>query len=104
MDPITPTVTPNTLGWQPQRGPGLPPLVEQLVQHCHALIEGHSLRTGTRLPSVRQLADAACVSRDTVEQAYDRLVAQGVVYSRPGSGFFVSAQRLPHKAKSQKTD
>ena len=103
MDSLTPTVTPNTLGWQPQRGPGLPPLVEQLVQHCHALIEGHSLRAGTRLPSVRQLADAACVSRDTVVQAYDRLVAQGMVYSRPGSGFFVSAQRLPHKAKSQKT-
>lgn len=103
MDTTTLTVQTNALGWQPQRLPGMPPLVEQLVQHCQSLMESHSLRAGTRLPSVRQLADAAGVSRDTVVQAYDRLVAQGLVYSRPGAGFFVSAQRLPHKAKTPKT-
>ena len=97
MDQTTPTVhaaASNALGWQPQRAPGMPPLVEQLVQHCLQLLAGHSLRAGTRLPSVRQLADSAGVSRDTVVQAYDRLVAQGVAHSRPGAGFFVSAQRL----------
>ena len=81
MDQTTPTVhaaASNALGWQPQRAPGMPPLVEQLVQHCLQLLAGHSLRAGTRLPSVRQLADSAGVSRDTVVQAYDRLVAQGV--------------------------
>ena len=83
----------NALGWQPQRAPGLPPLVEQLVHHCTQLLHSHSLRTGTRLPSVRQLADSAGVSRDTVVQAYDRLVAQGAIQSRPGAGFFVSTQR-----------
>lgn len=83
----------NDLGWQPQRAPGLPPLVEQLFNHCNQLLGSHSLRAGTRLPSVRQLADHAGVSRDTVVQAYDRLVAQGAIQSRPGAGFFVSAQR-----------
>lgn len=84
------TVATNDLGWQPQRAPGMPPLVEQLVQHCLQLLQHHSLRVGTRMPSVRQLADSAGVSRDTVVQAYDRLVAQGTLQSRPGAGFFVS--------------
>lgn len=104
MDQNTPTVpapTGNTLGWQPQRAPGMPPLVEQLVQHGQQLLHSHSLRAGTRLPSVRQLADSAGVSRDTVVQAYDRLVAQGLLHSRPGAGFFVSAQRLPQPGQGR---
>ena len=56
----------NALGWQPLRTAGSPPLVEQLVQHCQQLLGSHSLRAGTRMPSVRQLADSAGVSRDTV--------------------------------------
>jgi len=103
MDASTPTVARNALGWQPQRAPGMPPLAQQLEQHCQHLLHSHSLRAGTRLPSVRQLADDAGVSRDTVVQAYDRLVAQGVIHSRPGAGFFVSAQRLSHKGQSAKT-
>ena len=86
----------NALGWQPLRGSDSPPLVEQLVQHCQQLLGNHSLRAGTRMPSVRQLADSAGVSRDTVVQAYDRLVALGLLHSRPGAGFFVSTQRRLH--------
>ena len=74
-----------------------PPLVEQLVSHCQQLLVNHSLRAGSRMPSVRQLADSAGISRDTVVQAYDRLVAQGLLQSRPGAGFFVSAQRNTSK-------
>lgn len=77
----------------PARQNGAAPLVEQLVSHCQQLLANHSLRVGTRMPSVRQLADSTGISRDTVVQAYDRLVAQGLLQSRPGSGFFVSAQR-----------
>lgn len=42
-----------------------------------------------RLPSVRDLAEEAGVSRFTVVQAYDKLVAQGLIESRRGSGFYV---------------
>ena len=94
MAPNTPTVLPNALGWQPVRAPGMPPLTEQLVQHCLQLLHQHSLRAGTRLPSVRQLADSTGVSRDTVVQAYDRLVALGAVHSRPGAGFFCERTAL----------
>ncbi len=80
------------VGWQPLRSSGQS-LVEQLVEHYGRLIRNHGLRAGARLPSVRSLADEAGVSRDTVVQAYDRLAAQGLVHSRRGSGFFVSALR-----------
>nr|MBP7648113.1 PLP-dependent aminotransferase family protein [Comamonas sp.] len=99
----TRTVASNALGWQAQRAPGMPPLVEQLVQHCLQLLHNHNLRAGTRLPSVRELSDSAGVSRDTVVQAYDRLVAQGAAHSRPGAGFFVSAQRSPLLAQTGKS-
>ena len=97
--PALPAIAPpsNALGWQPLRDGSTTPLVEQLVSHCQQLLISHSLRAGTRMPSVRQLAESAGVSRDTVVQAYDRLVAQGLLNSRPGAGFFVSAQRSIHK-------
>lgn len=78
--------------WRPLRSSDLS-LVEQLVGHYGGLIRNHGLRAGGRLPSVRTLADEAGVSRDTVVQAYDRLAAQGLVHSRRGAGFFVSALR-----------
>lgn len=78
--------------WQPLRGSGVP-LVEQLVTHVEGMVRSHGLRAGMRLPSVRQLAQDSGVSRDTVVQAYDRLTALGLVHSRRGAGFFVSALR-----------
>ena len=44
-----------------------------------------------RLPSIRAMADEHGVSRDTVQRAYDKLVAGGQIYARRGSGFYVSS-------------
>jgi DNA-binding transcriptional MocR family regulator len=65
------------------------PLVVQIVHAMSALIEQGTLRAGTKLPSIRQFAQAHQVSVFTVVEAYDRLVAQGWLVSRPHSGFFV---------------
>ena len=54
-------------------------------------IERRLLTPGAKLPSVRALADSMGFSKSTVVEAYDRLVAEGVIRSRPGSGFFVAA-------------
>lgn len=75
--------------WKPLRDSGIS-LVDQLVEHLGTRIRNHGLRSGTRLPSVRSMADEAGLSRFTVVQAYDRLVAQGIIQSRRGSGFYVS--------------
>ncbi len=64
-------------------------LVEQIVQSVQARIEDKLLRSGARMPSIRRFADLHGVSRFTVVEAYDRLVAQGYLESRRGSGFYV---------------
>jgi DNA-binding transcriptional MocR family regulator len=64
-------------------------LVEQIVRSVASRIDDKLLRTGARMPSIRQFADEQQVSRFTVVEAYDRLVANGYLESRRGSGFFV---------------
>ena len=72
------------------------PLVEQITQTVKKLIDDRAMRTGTRMPSIRNFAEDHKVSRFTVVQAYDRLVAMGYLHSRLGSGFYVSARPKPH--------
>jgi DNA-binding transcriptional MocR family regulator len=64
-------------------------LVEQIVRSIEVRIDDKLLRTGARMPSIRQFADLHGVSRFTVVEAYDRLVAKGYLESRRGSGFYV---------------
>ena len=58
-------------------------------------IAGRSLTSGAKLPSVRGLASTLKVSTSTVVDAYERLVAEGAILSRPGSGFYVANQAAP---------
>jgi DNA-binding transcriptional MocR family regulator len=58
-------------------------------------IAGRNLTTGAKAPSIRRLAHDLDLSFSTVADAYDRLVAEGVLTSRPGSGFYVAQQTLP---------
>lgn len=64
-------------------------LIEQIVQLITSRIDDKILRTGARMPSIRQFSDQHQVSRFTVVEAYDRLVAGGLLESRRGSGFYV---------------
>jgi DNA-binding transcriptional MocR family regulator len=64
-------------------------LVDQIVRTVQSRIDDKLLRTGARMSSIRQFAEAYGVSRFTVVEAYDRLVAQGFLESRRGSGFYV---------------
>ena len=64
-------------------------LPAQLAARLQQRIETHALRPGTRLPSIRICARESRVSRSTVVEAYDRLIAAGLIESRRGSGFYV---------------
>ena len=66
-------------------------LPAQLAARFAQRIETHALRPGTRLPSIRNCARESSVSRSTVVEAYDRLIAAGLVESRRGSGFLYTA-------------
>lgn len=65
------------------------PLVTQIVEGMKELIASQKLRAGTKVPSIRQFADAQKVSASTVVEAYDRLVAEGYLVARQSSGFYV---------------
>lgn len=65
------------------------------------------LRPGERLASVRQAARDHGVSKNSMADAYDRLVAMGVLEARQGAGTFVSLatrapppRRPPHVAEA----
>ena len=66
------------------------PLVDQIMAAMIERIEQRRLLPGVRLPSIRRLAETIGVSKFTVIESYDRLVAQGYLVSRPASGFFVA--------------
>lgn len=69
--------------------------IEQVMTAIRERIAARQLTPGARLPSVRRAAEAMAVSVSTVVEAYDRLAAEGVIRSRPGAGFYVSAQLAP---------
>jgi DNA-binding transcriptional MocR family regulator len=72
--------------------PGRMTLVDQLAAWAEQRIAEQVFRPGTRMPSVRQLSLQRGVSRFTVVEAYERLVARGLLLARPGAGFFVREQ------------
>jgi len=67
------------------------PLADQIVAGIKRQIDDRHLRPGTKLPSIRTFADSYNVSRFTVVEAYDRLVAMGYLQSRRGAGFYTAA-------------
>jgi DNA-binding transcriptional MocR family regulator len=79
------------------------PLTDQIVAGIKRQIDDRHLRSGTRLPSIRNFADTYNVSRFTVVEAYDRLVAMGYLQSRRGAGFYIAARpasEVAHPAPS----
>lgn len=66
-----------------------------VISYINEQIKTRYLMTGSRLPSVRALAKMLGLSISTVVEAYERLAAQGIIESKTGSGFFVSAPLAP---------
>ncbi len=80
--------------WQPVRS-GSQTLVDQIVDRFVSCIEQNVFRQGSRLPSVRLLAQELNVSRYTIVEAYDRLVATNHITANARSGYFVQHKRQP---------
>jgi len=71
------------------RGAG--PLRIQIQDQLRAAIRERRLGAGERLPSTRRLAELLGVSRGTVVDVYEQLLAEGYVESAVGSGTRVAA-------------
>ena len=83
------------LTYQLKKQPGLP-LYEALYRCIREDIRTGRLRPGEQLPSKRSLCANLKVSKITVENAYNQLLAEGYISSREKVGYFVEAvQQLP---------
>ena len=65
------------------------PVFEQLRQQIERLIASGQLRTGTKLPTIRQLAHDLGVARGTVNKVYDALARDGLVETAGRHGTIV---------------
>src|ERR687884_1785402 len=66
------------------------PLYHQLYEALRAAILTGQLKPGTRLQSTRELAAELGVSRNTVMNAFEQLLAEGYLEGQIGSGTYVS--------------
>lgn len=65
------------------------PLYLQIYEHIRKEITDGKIPCGEKLPSTRFLSAHLQISRSTVELAYEQLVSEGYIESRPYRGYFV---------------
>jgi DNA-binding transcriptional MocR family regulator len=75
----------------------LVPVVQQIISAVADWIRKSGASPGTRLPSIRQLALDNLLSQSSVIEAFERMVAQGLLASRPGSGYVVAEPPAQHE-------
>lgn len=70
------------------------PIYEQITKQIKEGILNHSLQPEEMLPSIRQLAKELQISVITTKRAYEDLEAEGMIYSVPQKGFYVSPNKV----------
>lgn len=70
--------------------PGTRRASRSLYDQLRAAILDGRLRVGTRLPATRRSATYFGVSRNTAIETYQRMVSEGYLVARPGSGTYVA--------------
>jgi len=66
------------------------PMYAQVVEQVRTLVALRALRSGDKLPSVRELAVQVRINRNTAAKAYQLLETMGVLETKAGQGTFVA--------------
>lgn len=66
------------------------PIYEQIKMNLKQLIIDGALKSGDRIPSVRELACSMAINPNTIQKAYKELEGEGYVYSVRAKGVFVA--------------
>ena len=67
------------------------PIYSQIIDSFKEQITAGILKTGDKLPSVRELASDLAINPNTIQRSYRALEADGWIVTVPGKGCFVSA-------------
>jgi len=68
------------------------PISRQIADQIATLCASGTLRSGERLPSVRELARELAVNQNTILRVYERLCGEGLLEMRHGQGTFVATR------------
>ena len=77
---LTPVLNDNT---------GVPLYIQLYNSIREAILRGH-IQSGEKLPSLRALSKSLDLSVTTVQQAYNQLLLEGYIQSRPQSGYYIN--------------
>ncbi len=80
------------------------PLYEQIYEYIKKDIQDSRIPYGEKLPSTRALSRHLEVSRSTVELAYEQLLSEGYVESKPCRGYFVAQIDELYQLKKSKSE
>ena len=86
------------------------PIYEQIYEFIKNEVKSGHILPDTKLPSTRSLSQSLKISRTTVVNAYEQLLAEGYLKSRAGSGYIVNRldvlniERKEYKRESKKEE
>ena len=78
-------------------------LYEQLYETIKEDILSGSIKAGEKLPSLRSLSNDLGISLTTIGQAYQQLLVEGYIQSKPQSGFFAAQINSVTSAEAQES-
>ena len=77
------------------------PIYSQIADGFRSQIKAGVLRSGEKLPSVRELAVELSINPNTIQRAYRLLEAEGWIATMPGKGCFVCGLRSYTESEKQ---
>ena len=80
------------------------PLNEQIVEQTKLMIAQGILLDGDMMPSVRDLSKTLLINQSTVQKAYNKLKADGILITKKGLGTFVSLDDEKIDVKKEKLE
>lgn len=77
------------------------PIYEQLLEQLRWQVSMGFLAPDEPLPSVRSLGAELGINPNTIQKAYRQMEQEGLIYSRPGRGSFVTPAVGEQRTKQQ---
>lgn len=80
------------------------PIYRQIIDFSFGQILTGVWTAGERVPSVRELSVQLSVNSHTILKAYEFLQAEGIIVSRRGMGFYLTADALDHVNQARRRE